>query len=109
MSVESDSIRLLVEQVDRLAERIKALHTPVEEEAECWGDGDEDMQRDHAERFPHCDPTGCDGHTYRLMVCTECGYTNHSDVDGVWFRPWPCPTLRAFEDMGRAIVEAAAA
>lgn len=75
--------------------RVRALHTPVTEEAECWADGDENQQREHAERFPGCRES-CEGHLYEMQVCTECGYTT-GDSEGVYYRAWPCATLRALD------------
>lgn len=90
----ADDIAELRAEVEALRGEVELLHTPITEEAECWGDGDDDMQREHSERFPECDPTNCEGHTFDLQVCTECGYTTGGEY--VMYRRWPCATLRAF-------------
>lgn len=74
---------------EHLAAVIKALHRPMDEEVELWVDGEDPDEHDH--RFPECQD--CEGHTYTIQVCQECGYTHNGETPA--YRPWPCPTLRA--------------
>lgn len=72
--------------------QLREIHAPTEEEVELWGDGDH--QAEHDRRFPLC--RDCDGHTYTIQVCTECGYEHNGEYP--IFRPWPCPTIKALDE-----------
>jgi hypothetical protein len=91
----------LVEQVERLyrerdelaatVERVRAIHQPVDEEAEVWADGPgEDL---HDQFVCSDDPSACLGHLTTIKVCRECGYEH--DGEQPIFRGWPCPTIKA--------------
>lgn len=83
-------------------ERIITLHGPMSEEAESWY-GDEG---DHDQRFPECPAlagTGeCEGHTFTVKVCQECGYMSTQDYE-VAYRPWPCATHIAVSALARVL------
>lgn len=68
---------------------VAALHRPMDEEVEVWADGEDPDEHDR--RFPECQD--CEGHTYTMQVCQECGYTHNGETPA--YRPWPCATLRA--------------
>lgn len=83
---------------EKVMGELAALHTPMNEEVECWVD-DENGAEEHDRRFPECpgapdgDADQCAGHVYTMQVCSECG--THGQSDEVYYRPWPCATLRA--------------
>lgn len=82
---------------------IVALHQPMDEEVESWAD--DERPEEHDRRFPECpgcasdDGRGCEGHTFTMQVCRECGYEHNGDYPT--YRPWPCPTLVALGQFGR--------
>lgn len=83
----------MMDEQDPAVLKIMSIHRPFEQEVETWIDGPgEELHTDH---FPDCQE-GCEGHTITIQVCNECG-TDH-DGDGVIYRRWPCPTVRAVLD-----------
>jgi hypothetical protein len=78
-------------------EAIVALHQPQDQEVESWAD--DEHPEDHDARFPECPgiegdrADRCEGHSYTMQVCRECGHTHDGDYPA--YREWPCPTLLA--------------
>jgi hypothetical protein len=94
MHEAADLIDSLTRERDELAatvERVRAIHQPVDEEAEVWADGPgEDL---HDQFVCSDDPSACLGHLTTIKVCRECGYEH--DGEQPIFRGWPCPTIKA--------------
>jgi hypothetical protein len=75
---------------DQLAERLRAIHGPMEQEVEHWFDPVKGRSPSCSLK---CDDRTCEGHTATIEVCRECGHGH--DGETPVFRAWPCPTLDA--------------
>lgn len=74
-----------------LAAQLRALHTSEDIAAEfyCGTDGNPILEADCPGE------PDCPGHVRTIQVCRECGYEH--DGDEAFYRPWPCPTIRAVD------------